>query len=441
MNTRTVKKGVKKGAGAAAKKTVKKTAKKTVKKRSGRAAVKAGSYEPPAALLKKYADVMVKFALGSGAGIKKGDVVYLVSQLPGLPLAKQIYLSVLEAGGYPIVSVVDDEFKLLQVENASMQQLTVFHDKYYRGLADTVDHWVRVLAEDDPMFLKSADPAKVLLSNKAARKFREWLDEKEVKGKFTWTLCMYPTEKMAREAGLSKREYWNQIAKACFLGEADPLKRWKRVFGEIQRVMEKLNSLPIDKLHVTAKETDLWITLGEKRKWLGGSGRNIPSFEIFTSPDWRGTEGKIYFDLPLYRYGNVIKDIRLEFKKGKIVKATAGQNVKMLKELIKQKNADKIGEFSLTDIRFSKISKFMAQTLFDENFGGKYGNTHIAVGKSYHDTYTGDASKMTLAQFEKLGYNHSQEHTDIIATSDRTVTALLKNGREVVIYRKGKFVI
>jgi aminopeptidase len=392
-------------------------------------------------LLRKYADVMIKFALGGGAGMKKGDVVYLVSQIPGLPLAKHVYKAVLDMGGHPIIGIIDDEFKLLQVQNASKEQLTIFHDKYYRGLADTIDHWVRILAEEDPMYLKSADPAKVLLSNQAARKFREWLDDKEDKGRFTWTLCLYATEKMAREAGLSLKEYWNQIAKACFLNEPNPLMRWKSVFSEMQRVLGRLNSLPIEKLHVTAKETDLWITMGEKRKWLGGSGRNIPSFEIFTSPDWRGTEGKIFFDLPLYRYGNVIKDIRLEFKKGKIVKATAGQNGKMLKELIKQKNADKIGEFSLTDTRFSRITKFMAETLFDENFGGKYGNTHIAVGKSYHDTYAGDASKMTKAQFEKLGFNHSQEHTDIIATSDRTVTAVLKGGREVMIYRKGKFVI
>jgi aminopeptidase len=65
----------------------------------------------------------------------------------------------------------------------------------------------------------------------------------------------------------------------------------------------------------------------------------------------------------------------------------------------------------------------------------------LAVGKSYHDTYAGDASKMTEAQFEKLGFNHAPEHTDIIATSDRTVTAVMRDGAEVVIYKKGKFVI
>ncbi len=398
-------------------------------------------YTPPAKLLKKYADVLINFALNSGKGIKKNEVVYIVTQTPGLPLAKEVYRSVLEKGGHALINIIDDEFKLLQIQNSSRAQLLFFPEKYYKGLADTIDHWVRILADEDPMFLKKADPAKVILSNRANRQFREWLDEKEDKGKFTWTLCMYGTEGMAREAGLSLQEYWKQISSACFLNEADPVRKWKSIFTEMQGVLDRINKLPIDKLHVQSKETDLWLTMGEKRKWLGGSGRNIPSFEIFTSPDWRGTEGTVFFDLPLYRYGNIIKDIRLEFKKGKIVKATAQKNEKFLKEMIKQKNADKIGEFSLTDIRFSRISKFMADTLYDENFGGKYGNTHLAVGKSYHDTYDGDASKMSEAQFEELGFNHSVEHTDIIATSDRVVTAVLRDGTEKVIYKKGKFTV
>jgi aminopeptidase len=398
-------------------------------------------YAPAAGMLKKYSDVLVKFALNGGTGIKKGDVVYLAVQQPGLPLARAVYRAILESGGHPIVSVIDDGFKLLHVTNASYPQLTFFPGKYYRGLADTIDHWIRIVADEEPMYLKDADPAKVLLSNQAARSFREWLDEKEDQGKFTWTLCLYATERMAQEAGLSLREYWGQIARACFLNEPNPVLKWRRVFRELQGVLDRLNALPIERLHVVSKGTDLWVRLGEKRRWLGGSGRNIPSFEIFTSPDWRGTNGHIGFDMPLYRYGNVIKDIRLEFRNGRVVRSSASKNERLLKELIKQKNADKTGEFSLTDVRFSKITKFMAETLFDENFGGRYGNTHIALGKSYHDTYAGDASKLTEAQFAKLGFNHSQEHTDIISTEDRTVTAVLKDGREKVIYRKGKFVI
>ena len=65
------------------------------------------------------------------------------------------------------------------------------------------------------------------------------------------------------------------------------------------------------------------VAVGEQRRWLGGTGRNIPSFEIFTSPDWRGTEGTIAFTEPLHRYGGMIEGIRLRFERGRVVEATA----------------------------------------------------------------------------------------------------------------------
>src|SRR6185436_12865911 len=135
---------------------------------------------------------------------------------------------------------------------------------------------------------------------------------------------------------------------------------------------------------------DLWVKLGEKRAWMGGSGRNVPSFELFTSPDWRGTEGWIKFNQPLYRYGNLITGIELEFKNGRVVKAKAKKNEQILKQMIATANADKVGEFSMTDKRFSHITKFMGETLYDENVGGPHGNTHVALGNVYHDCYAGD---------------------------------------------------
>src|SRR6185503_11404504 len=104
------------------------------------------------------------------------------------------------------------------------------------------------------------------------------------------------------------------------------------------------------------------------------------------------------------------------------------QNEKVLKQMIATPNADKVGEYSLTDRRFSRITKFMAETLFDENMGGKYGNTHLALGKAYHDCYEGDPSKVSKKEWEKLGYNDSSVHTDIISTAPRIVTAYLPGG-------------
>jgi aminopeptidase len=83
----------------------------------------------------------------------------------------------------------------------------------------------------------------------------------------------------------------------------------------------------------------------------------------------------------------------------------------------------------------------MAETLFDENIGGPFGNTHLAIGQAYKDGYRGDASKITPEQWEEMGFNESPEHTDMISTTDRTVTATLTDGSELVIYKDGQFTV
>ena len=396
---------------------------------------------PQKKILRSYAQVLVDFALGGGRGIKEKEVVYLQFDLPALPLAVEVYRRILEKGAYPMVKINEEKFSKVFYKLARNDQLEFFPKKYFRGLVATIDHRISLLAPRNPLLLKKIDPKKIALSNKPLLELKKWYAQKEDQGKFTWTLAFYGTPGLAREARLSLKQYWQEIIKACFLDEKDPIKKWQEVFDKLEKIKEKINRLPIKKIHILAKETDLWLDLGKKRKFVGGSGRNIPSFEIFTSPDWRGTEGKIYFDFPLYRYGNLIEGIYLEFKNGRVVKAKAQKNEKLLKEIIKQKNADRVGEFSLTDKRFSRISRFMANTLYDENFGGKYGNVHLALGSSYHDCYDGEAKKLKESDFEKLGFNHSPEHCDIIATGDRQVEVVLKNDVKKVIYQKGEFLV
>jgi aminopeptidase len=81
----------------------------------------------------------------------------------------------------------------------------------------------------------------------------------------------------------------------------------------------------------------------------------------------------------------------------------------------------------------------MADTLFDENYGGDYGNCHIALGASYSDTFDGNPAKLTKALKKRLGFNDSALHWDLVNTENKTVTAHLKTGKKMVIYEKGMF--
>ena len=273
------------------------------------------------------------------------------------------------------------------------------------------------------------------------RQLLDWRGEKENEGRFTWTLGLYGTAAMAAEADLEPEQYWQQIIDACFLDSEDPLARWREVGERLDVTRERLDELRIERVQVTGPDVDLKVELGEGRRWLGGRGRNIPSFEIFTSPDWRGTEGWIHCDQPLYRYGNLVRGIRLRFADGRVVEASADENERVLTEMIATEGADRIGEFSLTDRRFSRITRFMAQTLYDENVGGEFGNTHIALGRAYQDAYDGDPGTLEPEDWERLGFNNSSVHTDVVSTTERTVTATLADGSERVIYRDGEFAL
>ena len=403
-------------------------------------------YQPAQRTLERYADVLVNFALNSGRGVKKGEVVHLVCYEAAKPLFIELKRAILKAGAHVISDYRPDSgdrfpFDRDFFELAKSHQLKFFPRAYARGLVDAADHAIFIASEADPHALQGIPPKKIMRRGLAWKPYMDWRRDKENAGKYTWTIGLYGTAAMAKEAGLSLKEYWAQIIKACFLDRRNPIGEWKKVYTELEKTRIKLNKLQIERLRVKGPDADLTVHLGKKRQWMGGSGRNIPSFELFTSPDWRGTDGWIRFNQPLYRYGVLIEGIELWFKNGRVVKATARKNERVLKEMVATKDADKIGEYSLTDRRFSRITKFMAETLYDENRGGPQGNTHLALGKSYHDCYTGDPGTVSADEWERLGFNDSSVHTDIISTAPRTVTATLTDGRERVIYTDGRFTI
>jgi aminopeptidase len=398
-------------------------------------------------LLHKYAQVMVHYALNNGNGINKGDTVFLVGQECTKDLFLAIAKEVYAAGGNLITNYLPNNTRQSSVARMLLQQGTdeqvgFFAQPYWQGIVDAADHILFIVSEPDVHYLEDIPAQRISLMNSARAPYMKMREQKEQAGKLSWSLCLYGTQSMADEAGLSLEAYWEQIIDACYLREEDPVSRWKGVQQEIETIKDRLDALEIDTVHLQGADVDLHIQIGEHRKWLSGGGKNIPSFEIFTSPDWRGTNGSIRFNQPLYYSGKRISGVSLTFENGVVVASSALENEDALKQMIAQENADKVGEFSLTDKRHSKITKFMATTLFDENMGGAFGNTHIALGNAYKDTFTGDMATVPEEAWAAMGYNSCPKvHTDIISTTDRTVTARLRNGTERIIYRDGQFTL
>ena len=395
-----------------------------------------------AAQTEKYADVLIwaLHAARRDGKFRKYDTILLRVDWAAAPLAKVIYKKLIERHYNPVLRInAPEEFVKDFYTFADKKQLCFLPpgEKEFQG---GLNGLIAVHAPQDLTFLKQVDPVRLGQNAVARKPLREILDLREQQGQFSWTLANYPTEELAKRAGLTPKAYAGQIARACFLDDKDPVKTWQEVTRRINEIGKWLSALPVKTLRVESDDMDLEILLGAQRKFIAGGGCNIPSFEIFTSPDWRGTKGVYFADLSSYRSGNYVKGVRLEFKNGRAVKATAQQGEGFVRKMLAMdKGACQIGEFSLTDRRFSKITKFMADILYDENFGGKYGNCHVAVGASYADTFSGAQADLTPAAKKALGFNASSLHWDLINTQDKVVTATLKDGSKKVVYQKGQF--
>lgn len=394
-----------------------------------------------AGLIDKYAEVLLwGLKTARNNKLKPYETIMLRWELAGQPLAEKVYEKLIQQK-FNVLSraLITPSMEYSFYKNADQAQRR-FVNKGEKELYENLNGNIYISAPTSLTHLKDIDPKK-MGETVVARKFlRDIVEKREEHKQYGWTLCTYPTAELAAKAKMSLKEYTGQIIKACYLNEKNPVQKWQETLKMATAIKKWLNALPIKTFHIESKNTDLVITYGQQRKFMGVSGHNIPSFELFTSPDWRGTQGRYYANLPSYRGGNYVEGIDLSFKKGSAVKISAKKGEEYVQKTLRlDKQANKIGEFSLTDKRFSKIDKFMADILFDENFGGDSGNCHIAVGSAYSDTYSGDPKNLTKKLKAELGFNDSALHWDLINTEQKTVTAALHNGKKIVVYEKGMF--
>ena len=391
--------------------------------------------------LNNYADILLWGMQKARKGkFKKEDIVIVRYSLPALRLAEIMQVRLMDKGFNAVLRMLGTAVMERTFFCKANDKQLVFEAPGEKELYQNLSGSIFLYAPESLTHLQDIDSARIAKSMIARKPLKDIMFKREEEGRLGWTLCSFPTPEMAKHAKLSLRQYADQIIKACYLNAKDPVRAWEEIYANAQAIKKWLNSLRIKHYHIESKHIDLKIAHGDKRNWIGISGHNIPSFELFISPDWRGTEGVYCANQPSYRSGNYVKGVRLEFQKGSAVKINADCGKAFVqKQLSMDSGANRVGEFSLTDIRFSKIDCFMADTLFDENYGGTWGNCHIAVGSSYSDTYSGKPADLTKAHKAKLGFNDSALHWDLVNTEEKTVTATLINGKKVIIYEKGKF--
>jgi len=393
--------------------------------------------------LAAYADVLV-WALRTSRAVpfRNGELVLLRFEVEAVPLAEAVYAALMDAHLHPVpVSLPTSFMQAQHFGNSSFGQLTFSQpglDELHRATAGVIT----LLAPDDLSALAEVDVRSIVAGEKAEMAAAGVLDRRRRAGLLGSTVCLYPTEALAEASGMPLPEYAERLARACLLLTPDPVAEWKRVKKELAGIAKWLDSLKIERLHLEGEHVDLRLSPGAKRRFVGVSGRNIPGYELYLAPDWRTVEGVYYADQPSIRWGRLVQGARLEFRGGVAVESDAERGATFLSgRLASDGGARRVGEFSLTDRRISRVDRFMAHTLLDENYGGGAGNCHIALGGASGLSFTGPASELSAELEAELGFNASALHWDLVNTEPRRVTATLSGGGRRTIYEDGQFLL
>lgn len=390
-----------------------------------------------------YAEVLV-WALRTSRAVpfKNGELVLLRYDLEATPLAEAVYAALMDAHLHPLPQALPTSFMQAQhFGNSSFGQLTFAQpglDDLFRATAGVIT----ILAPEDLGSLSEVDPDSIAQGEKSEMAAMALLDRRRRAGLLGSTVCLYPTSALALASGMELSEYAERLARACLLLAPEPVRQWQRVRQELADIAKWLDSLKIESFRVESANMDLTLSPGLKRRFVGVTGRNIPGFELYLAPDWRTVSGVYYADQPSIRWGRVVSQARLEFHGGVAVSTQAAQGEVFLSgRMISDGGARRVGEFSLTDKRISKVERFMAHTLLDENCGGENGNCHIALGGASAASFAGPPQELTAEREEELGFNISGMHWDLVNTEKKRVTATLAGGGRRTIYEDGQFLL
>lgn len=391
--------------------------------------------------LENYAEVLL-WALNETRAepLKNRDVVLIRFDIPGLALAEAVYSCLMDAHLMPVPIAAPTPY--MEVErylNSSYGQL-LFQPPGLSEMYSQAAGVINILAPEDLTHLQTVDPRTIDEARRADSANRQILERRKYVGTLGWTTCIYPTQALAEASDMTLEEYAYALKRACWLNMPSPLKEWRRLKHEAGEICDWLTGMEIKSLRIESEDVNLKVSVGENRRFVGVNGTNIPGYEIYFAPDARGVEGTYYADQPSLRYGHLVLGASLDFSDGIAARVEAGRGEVFLQnQMYSDSGARRVGEFSLTDKRFSRVDKFMAHTLLDENFGGDSGNCHIALGGAVLESFSGPHELLTPEMQYELGFNASSMHWDLVNTQPKRVIAWLKSGEPRLIYENGVF--
>ena len=403
-------------------------------------------------LLDKYANLIVK----AGCNLKKDQELYISAEISNSDLVRKIVrIAYLQGAKDVIVRFYDEQISRMNYEYKPTSAFEVFPDwqaLLQNGVAKRGAALLFITSEDPEAF-NGIDQNKIATFRKAAHvACKDWRDGMDL-GRNVWCIAGAASPAWARRVfpELSESEavekLWQAIFKTARVDTPDPIQAWEDHKNSFSARKAWLNEQHFDKLHYkNSLGTDITIGLTKGSTWHGGGAEtvsgtyffpNIPTEEIYTSPDRNRADGIVYSALPLNHDGTLIENFSLTFKDGRVVDYKAEKGYATLKEIIEiDEGAKHLGEVALipynSPIRETNI--LFLNTLYDEN-----ASCHFAVGMGFPDCYQGGLN-MTKEELLKAGINDSVTHVDfMLGTKDLDITGIKENGEEVPIFRNGNW--
>ena len=325
--------------------------------------------------IEKLAELLVDYSVA----VKPCDNVSIEGDAAADPLLKAIYVKVLKAGGHPFLQVQPDGIMELFYRYASDEQLQYVSD-ISRIVMETYDVRIHVSGETNTKALSSVDPARMVMRSNARRGLMETMLERSASGEMRWVTTNFPTAAYAQDAEMSVAEYEDFVYGACMPDLDDPVGYWQRFSARQERIIRWLEGK--QRVTILAPETELTLDISG-RTFINCDGHlNMPDGEIFTGPVEESVNGTVYFSYPSIYDGREVSGIRLTFRDGKVIKASAEKNEEfLLSKLDADPGARYVGEFAIGTNE--GINRFTGEILFDEKINGSF---HLALGAGYPES-------------------------------------------------------
>ena len=365
-------------------------------------------------------------------------------------LAKEAYNA---GAGHVTVLWSDDQIARMEYEHMEVEYFKTVPSWKKEQLNSLAEQGAAFLMVEgsDPQSLKGIDPLKPAARSRSVREqcriYRDGLDF----GRNVWCIVGAPVGAWATTVfpQLSEEEaiyrLWIAILDASRASGSDPRSDWESHNASFERTKRLLNGHAFDRLiYRSSNGTNFELGLNKGHVWEGGSGRtvdgvvffpNIPTEEVFTSPDCRRADGVVHSVMPLVHAGRIVRDFWLRFKDGRVVEFDAKEGRDVLASIIQtDENSCRLGECALiakdTPIRQSGLLFY--DTLYDEN-----ASCHLALGTGFPECLEGGLN-MSKDELLEHGVNQSHTHVDfMIGADDLQITGITPSGEEVPVFEDG----